>query len=294
MANVINRAIYSFHMPMYFILSGYVLKSDSYSLSEYCKRKCKRILLPAIIIYVLTLPLYFISLDYSSTSIASILKTVFYINGDCAYNATIWFFFCMFQSLVVLKILKITEAKKVYLILLMIVCLLLSYIGYVAHWGFFNFLGINKCLIGVFFMTFGVLLRRIQYEGGKLLLGAISLPIWIITGILLNSMVSMYGMNLGNFWLFIVSGITGSLVFFAVVHFIHSNKTIKQYSGWTIFVVCSHYVLASAFLKVSLRLQIGGTYVFDVISALFVLIMLILYKPVCKFLENHMPLLLGK
>ena len=59
LGSVINRAIYSFHMPMYFILSGYVVKPESKPFRKHVHDKFKRILLPASILYVLTLPLYF-------------------------------------------------------------------------------------------------------------------------------------------------------------------------------------------------------------------------------------------
>ena len=36
--SVINRAIYSFHMPMYFILSGYVLRPESKPFNEYIRK----------------------------------------------------------------------------------------------------------------------------------------------------------------------------------------------------------------------------------------------------------------
>ncbi len=291
---VINRAIYSFHMPMYFILSGYVMKSDTLTFIDYCKNKFKRILLPALILYCFTLPLYFYFLDFSNASFKTIFMTIFYVTGNCAYNSPIWFFFCMFQGLIILKLFKINEANNKVLIFFLIGCLLVTYIGYETQWRYLNVLGLNKCILGVFFLVFGMLLRRFSFEKGMILLGVISLPVWIFTGVLLNSKVSMYGMYLGNFWLFVISSLTGSFFFLSVVKLLKNNKLLQQYSKWTIFIVCSHYVLVTVFQWISARFSLSGTYAYDFLSALFVLIMLVVYKPICVFIEEKFPVLMGR
>ena len=294
LGGVINRAIYSFHMPMFFILSGYVMKSDSLSFIDYCKNKIKRILLPALILYIITLPLYFYFLDYSTESFKTIFMTIFYVKGSCAYNSPIWFFFCMFQALIILKLIKITEVNNKFLIAILIGCLLVSYIGYESQWNYLNLFGFNKCILGVFFMAIGILLKRISFEKRMVFCGAISFPVWIFTGVLLNDKVSMYGMHLGNFGLFVISSLAGSFAFFSFAKILKNSSMILLYSKWTIFIVCSHYVLVTLFQWISARLSIGGTFVFDFVSALFVLMSLFVYKPICVFIEKRIPILMGK
>lgn len=295
-ASIINRAIYSFHMPMYFILSGYVLKPELKPFNDYIRSKFKRILLPAILIYILTLPIFFSPhyLDYSSATLYTVLERILYLKGQCAYNCPIWFFFCMFQILIVIKLLDLSNASFKKIALIGIVSLVFSFGMYELRWEYFKILGFNKLVLGLFFYTFGMILRRTSYEGRSKIVGYASIVIWVLSGIIFNTKCSMYGMKLGDFCLFILSGITGSLVFFALCKFFENNKNIRTYSKWTVFIVCSHYVLVTVFSIFASLMAIKNTIVFDIASVVFVLISLYGYKYVCSFIEKRLPFLIGK
>lgn len=293
-ASVINRAIYSFHMPMYFILSGYVLKKDTTPFADYVNNKFYRIFLPAALLYLLTLPIYFLSLDYSETSLKHILADVFYIIGDCAYNLPIWFFFCMFQVLIVSKLLRLSEANLIKVIIVVLISLLLSFVFYVTGWKFFKIFGFDKCVLGLFFLSVGVLMRKLDYERMMKMVGVVGLLIWIVSGVILNTKVSMYGMDLGNFWLFLLSGICGSWFFFSFCKLFEKCERVRAYSEWTIFIVCTHYVLVGVFSKMASVFSIRGTYLFDISSAVFVLLALLAYKPICVFIKKLFPILMGQ
>lgn len=292
-ASVMNRAIYSFHMPMYFILSGYVIKKDSSACFDYLKNKFTRILLPALLLYTITLPIYFYYIDYSSASFVSVITDIFYIKGRCAYNWPIWFFICLFQVIILVKVFKLTEISSRKLMLVLAIVLVASFLCYVIEWEWKSVLGFDKCLMGFFFFGCGMLLKRVRYERQIKTVGFVALPIWLISGVWLNTKVSMYGMHLGSFGLFIVSGLAGSLFFFTISKYLEKNDHIRQYSEWTIFIVCSHYVLVTLFLFFSSKLSITGTHAFDLMSAFFVLLTLVLYKPICEYLNKQLPILLG-
>lgn len=293
-ACIINKAIYSFHMPMFFILSGYVLKPDSKSFNEYQNNKFKRIFLPALIVYLLTLPLFFYSLDYSTASVYSVIVQIFYIAGSCAYNDPIWFFFCMFQVLMVSKLLDLSNSSNRKLLLTALSSLILTYVMYVSGWKYFNLLGVNKCVLGLFFFSCGIILKRTSYDKYIKQIGLMALPLWILSGVLLNTKCTMYGMIFGNFWLFILSSITGTFVFFIVSKYFENINILRVYAKWTIFIVCSHYVFVSAIKKVAYLLSINGTYTFDIIDLIYVMIVLYAYKYVCQFIEKKIPILIGK
>ena len=233
MGCVINKAIYSFHMPMYFILSGYILKPESSSLYEYVRKKAKRVLLPALLLYFLTLPLFLHPhyLDYATATPYSVIIEIFYLSGKCAYNGPVWFFFCMFQILIITKLFELSNAKVTKIFIIAITCLVLSYIFYELKWKYFNLLGFNKCVLGLFFYSFGMLLRRTKYEEYSFKVGISIAPVWLLFGVVLNEKVSMYGMGLGHYWFFIISGITGSLVFFIISKFFENSSTVCTYAN---------------------------------------------------------------
>lgn len=293
-ASIINRAIYSFHMPMFFILSGYVLKPDSKSFKEYLKNKVKRILLPALIVYIFTLPLYFYSLDYSTVTAYSIIVQVFYVIGTCAYNVPIWFFFCMFQVLMVSKLIDLSNASNKKIIIAAISFLILAFVLYALNWKYFNIFGFNKLVLGLFFYSFGIILKRFDFESHIKQIGLSAIPLWILTGVVLNAKCTMYGMVLGNFWLFIFSSISGTFAFFLLSKYFKDIDFVCDYARWTIFIVCSHCVFVTLVQELAHYLSIRGTYVFDIIGLFYVVLIMITYKYVCQFVEQKFPVLIGK
>lgn len=294
-AIVIKKVIYSFHMPMYFILSGYVFKNNTSSFGAYIDSKIKRILLPALFLYLLSLPIYFMmGIDYSKESVGSILEPVFFLYGRCAYNSPVWFFICIFEVLLVVRLLRIKTDDSKKLMLVIVSSLILSYVFYLLDWKYFKLFGLDKCVLGLFFFSIGIFLNRCLYEKDLLKVALASLPIWIILGIIVQPQVFMYGMELGNFWLYIVSAISGSLVFFALCSRVASYETIREYSRWIIFIICSHYVLVTLFKSFSSKIGFLGTYTYDILSVLYVISMLLLYRPICRLIEAKIPLLMGK
>ena len=293
--NDVNKIIYSFHMPMFFILSGYVAKPESTPFRQFVKKRFARVLLPALILYIITLPLYFIS-NWSNISLTSFFVDFFYVRGVCAYNRPVWFFICLFQLLLLVKILDLTNAKTSKLIVFCISCLILSYIMYVFRIKFFNLLGLNKSIIGLFFYIFGMLLRRTNYDKGRnsFIFSICALPIWILSGVILNPKVSMHNVFLGNYWLFITSGISGSIVFFTICKLFEKIAFIREYAKWTIFIICSHYILVSFLHIISANYPFVNTYVYAILSCCFVTVSLIIYKPICIWLEKHFPYVIGK
>lgn len=108
--DVVNIAIYSFHMPMYFILSGFLIKPDTKLFFKYINDKATRLLVPALLFIFLTLPIYLYSLiKINNFQIFGILKDIFYINGKVAFNAPVWFLICMFQISVIGKVIKLDK-----------------------------------------------------------------------------------------------------------------------------------------------------------------------------------------
>ena len=291
---VINRAIYSFHMPMFFILSGFVAKQTSIPLKEFIKNKFRRILLPAILLYLLTMPLYFLTLNYSTASLKSIIIQIFYLYGSCAYNRPIWFFICMFQVLVVARMINLTALNNRWLVVVIFLSLLFSYYSYSSGIKYFSILGFDKTLLALFFYSVGVFLKRLEYVNYIKVIGLISIPIWLVPGLIINDKVGMYGMHLDNYWCFIVSSIAGSLVFFALCTLLDKFGRLRKYANWTIFIIGTHYLLVRGFRSLAIISSFEETITYDVLSLCFVIIMMAVYKPVCEFIDKSVPVLNGK
>lgn len=246
---MINRAIYSFHMPMFFILSGYVLKDDNCPVLSFVKAKFKRILLPALFFYILSYPIYVIGLD-SGSSFKSIIYQTFYVTGSCAYNDPIWFFICLFQVLCLWKLFRLNKAGLSILIAVTFGCFLCSFLMSIINIKWFSLFGVNKAVLGLGFLCIGNVLEKFRYGYNKkksLILGLLSVSLWLLFGVVLNGKVSMYGANYDNFLYFILSGIFGSLSIFGLSRIVDNWKFPLSISKWTTIIVCSHYILVTMF-----------------------------------------------
>lgn len=290
----VNQAIYSFHMPMYFILSGIVMRGNNLCFIENLKKRFKRLLKPSLAFIILSLPIYFLFIFKSDDpiSIKHIISDIFYIHGMVAYNDPVWFFICMFQVLVIADVLKIYDVQRKYIMYLLLCSFFTGYLLYKVHFVYFGF---DKAIVGLGFFLLGQFLKDVAEKiitSRRVVI--ISLLLWYVAAMVLNTKLSMYGSNYGSYWCFVLSGILGSIVFCSFAKYLSKMQFINQYSGWTVFIVMSHYFLVTFFIVVARKLGLGGTWIFDVTSFAFVLLSLYMYRPICKVVDRRFPILNGK
>lgn len=83
--------IYSFHMPLFFFISGY-LYNNYYPFNIYLKRKIKSLLIPYIIFafFALLVSAYF------NGSFFKLIEEFLFLNGTVGWNSPIWFLIVLF------------------------------------------------------------------------------------------------------------------------------------------------------------------------------------------------------
>lgn len=291
----VNQAIYSFHMPMYFILSGIVMRGNKLSFIENLRKRFNRLLKPSMAFIILSLPVYFLFQLKSDDpiSIKHIISVTFYIHGMVAYNDPIWFFICMFQVLVIADALNLYDVQRKYKMYLLIGSFFAGYLLYKVHFVYF---GLDKAIVGLgFFLTGQCLKDAAEKIITSRRVVIICLLLWYLAAMFLNTKVSMYVSNYGSYWCFVLSGISGSIAFCSFAKYLSKMQFINQYSGWTVFIVMSHYFLVTFFIVIERKIiGFDGTWIFDITSFAFVLLSLYLYRPICKFVDRRFPILNGK
>lgn len=301
----INQLIYSFHMPMYFILSGIVAKDENLPFGQYVCNKFKRVLLPALCFYLMTLPIYFLQVfnNRKTLDFESCVYDIFYIKGHCAYNDPIWFFICLFEVLCFGKLIHLTKLTKRSQMWVCVCSFTIAILLSVLNLRYSALFGLNCVILALGFYTFGICLRRYQdmnpnYCEKKLSAYIIILIVlWLLVGLILNPKVSMYGFMYGNrlIPLFILSGIMGSIVFFRLAYKLRDLKILNFFAKYTTIIICSHYLFVSSFNFLSTRFGLKGTIFFDILSLLYVIVVLwVLYRPLCVAIDKYLPFLNGK
>ena len=186
---------------------------------------------------------------------------------------------------------KIKKARITFCIL----CFVVGFIVY--HFVVFLPFGLNRCILSLGFYSFGCVVKEYVLPDKKQppAITIILSVIWILSGMVFNTKVSMYGFELGYYWFFVMSGITGSLLFIEVCKLIDLKTSyFRTWSVNTIFIISTHYILVSAFHVVARKIGLTGTWTYNFFLIIYAVAMLLIYQPVCNFANKKLPLLNGK
>lgn len=96
----IKQFIYAFHMPLFFMLSGYLFKYKNQGFGRFIKAKAKSLLVPFLFFTFLAGMLQIlINLVFSQNGTVSsleILLDMFYLRGKVSPNVFLWFLMVLF------------------------------------------------------------------------------------------------------------------------------------------------------------------------------------------------------
>lgn len=208
----LNQFIYSFHMPLFFLTSGYVQKTALRR--NYLGGKALR-LLPAFFFYTLVSLPVFLPLQFrKGTEPMQMVIDTFYLHGRI-YNNPLWFLAVLFEIYCLFFLLHKALGHPA---LQLLFCLGAFGFGYwitlqeeAEVW---NTLGFNRVVVCFGFFLAGMLLRRLPLEQVRpwhwLLPPLLLLPGWYV-GNVLNEKVSLYAFRLGNYPCFVLGALLLSM-----------------------------------------------------------------------------------
>jgi len=149
--------------------------------------------------------------------------------------------------------------------------------GYFVYWLrplSLEYFGIDKaiCLLG--FYLLGYLLRQTQFLNAlpksKELWTGVFLLVCVITLVLnWNNNISVYYLDLNNYFVFLFTSIIGSISLIALCQNVSVEKFLKSVSNHTIFIMGTHYVFLLLYIWVADRIPMD--------SMIFCLPVLVIY-----------------
>ena len=248
--------IYSFHMPLFFFLSGLVFhsrKNERYVVS--LKKDIKRIIIPYFIFAFISLFLWFFRLDshhQTFGNIATQLIGIFYgsaNNGYLAINTVLWFLPCLF---VAKQIFWFISRLKNQLILPLL--LIISIVGYAFSILFPSFklpFGIETALTGVVFFGIGYLWNslplKLEAFLNKYSYYLIALLIFV-TIFFATINFHAYGVQidlrlnrLSNYFVFYIAAFSGILATILIGRTINKNIILETLGKKTMVLFVWHY-----------------------------------------------------
>lgn len=237
--------VYSFHMPLFFIISGMLFRPEKYdNFKHFLKKKFKGLVVPYLIFSLITFVVS-LGVEFAKTkgldggdALKSFAGIFVGWRGTKWYNG-LWFISALFFSeILVYGVIwisrKAKESRGKWLLPAITMGLLVGGFALAVNVKGAPFsVDLVPLSAAIIIIGYGVkkLCERIKWMSG-ILMSIIMLGINIATCVwnynLANSRVDMYSSVFGNWALFIISAISGSLVILNISKMIKENRVLEK------------------------------------------------------------------
>lgn len=248
--NIILRLIYCFHMPIFFIISGYFDNSNQRSLLQTIQKNAKELLLPYLLFSLLGLSICWVlptahpELYYYPESIGDIflsaLLGIFRADNEIQPHSFLpvgyaWFLISLFIIRILFAVYqKVLEFSKLSSIVLWIVPTIICIVLF-PKLKFVYWFCIDSALMGLPFYIFGYVCKRYSLFS---YLKRIPLVLLILSSIIYyylcmdNGTVGMHTGNYGNhLFFFYLNALLGSLTLIGFTYRLPSSYSRLQWIG---------------------------------------------------------------
>ncbi|MDM8541551.1 acyltransferase family protein [Desulfococcaceae bacterium HSG9] len=312
----IEKLIFSFHMPVFFWLSGMLVKDTLKEIPflPFLKAKAKKRLIPYLYFSVISYILWFALFRHFGTQAALNIPPVrpligiFYGNGInywLVHNTVLWFFLCLFiTEIMFFYIIRIPSRRLLFLILF-----ILSIIGYIDTYinkpdGFRLPWNIDIALTLVVFYGLGYALRKpilsdnIFKRGGRLAdasLIILAMAFYIISS-LLNDKVAVVAGLYGNYFLFYIAALSGIFFWIAIAKRIPQSKLFSKVGDSTLIIFPMHLLVFPFLTAIQVyifKLPASLKHESVILSILYAVISILILLPVADIIYKKFPFILG-
>ena len=288
--------IYSFHMPLFFFISGY-LYHHTKGFKSFCIRKVKSLLVPYFVFAFISIVVtYFLEGIYLSKS--EILTNYFFVNGSFAFNSSLWFLIIMFFVLILFYFIK--ENVKIdkpiltiiILLLLLVICIFFNtnqiklYFGLeiVPHALLIFYIGY---LYKLYKNKINKFINRVLHNNLSFILQTVILLVISFYLSLVNGRVNMSTSIYNNYFLYLFVAIISIYVYVLISKKIELSKSkfnavfssvLVRFSFLSLFMFCTQRLIFKIYYKIQDAIGIdlmSGKNV--VITTFMILLTLLIY-----------------
>lgn len=237
----LRKIIYIFHVPLFFLVSGYLLKSDqSKSFGEVVRERFKSIMVPYIFYVAILDPLYYAT-DKKHLRVATYFDDMSFWSGHLSYTFlwTMWILPALFMGWIICYLLFKHVKNGFIQVLIFLICLTVSFFAsatknfetplpqVLAYFGFLRlFAVVPFIMLGYWFRKFNIV-DLPKVSSWLLICGGFTIAAAI--GFILQPIVTMNRYIYGNFFfLFAAAGA-------ALLAMLLLASKIKKYPGFIVF-----------------------------------------------------------
>lgn len=304
--------IYSFHMPLFFFISGFLFDFNKFqSLLEFIKRRTQQLILPYLFLSLITYLFWlfigrkFGSDSNSSLSIFTPLIGIFYgtaTNNYLAHCVPLWFLPCLF---VVEFIFFICFRRGKGKLLILSIIIMFGYLSlklnlYVMPWS------LNTAFISIVFYSIGNLFKDkiLKAVSFKIIYRALAAVVSFIMLIFLgelNGRIDMSSNVYNNYPLFLITAVIG--IFFIITlaslcqKLVLRNSFIGFFAKNTVIILAFHIAVGSVikgfvFFLLNKNLDVfNGSFLLNLVYTILSFLVLI---PIISLINKYLPFIIGR
>lgn len=327
------RWIYAFHMPMFFMLVGFVYKDRAIPFDAFIKRQIRTRLVPVWVFNIVGM-LVWIATQYARGAdgwvqqqgwgslarhcATQMLELLYQGRARENWNVVTWFLICLFTvelwQFCLRPLVRTTRGLVVSLLCFVVLATIVNVYSDPIHilvpqrhWWY-----ISSGLTAMIFYQLGILMRRLgllMSDGAtarRVALAAACLLVTFVTYQLNQGLrtyhfgvVLMIDAEFGNTWWFFVTALAGSFLIVYISQLLAGSRLLKYVGQNTLTLMCMDGILLE-FVNPELADWIVGLglgqhwLVFAGICVLCTLLSLVICLPVNWFLQQYLPWTVGR
>lgn len=303
---IFTQYIYSFHMPLFFFLSGIFHKNYS-SYKVFLEKKIKSLIIPYFF-FAITLFLYwaiiarnFGEIKTKNISILESLKGIFMgmdMTGvsSMEWGIILWFLLTLF----IITNIYYFISKFNNTLFIILVNIFLGIIGFYYNYykpSYFDIWHFTVALNAIQFYSIGAILKNKILNLSKISYGYIVLLFVInYVGCYYNGKIDMQSLNYGNnMLLFYITAFSGIGFIICLIRNLEIYTKFLDFIGKNTLIILSYHEKCMVFIKMAFIIM-GSTLIYDntIYNIFFSIIQLVLCVPIIMVLNKYFPKFVGK
>jgi fucose 4-O-acetylase-like acetyltransferase len=330
----LNTYIYSFHMPLFFFVSGFLFDIGKYagSTASFVRRRFGSLIVPYLFFALLTCLFYFLldsflqpkvtNIEFFEADVLHMIYSILFAPGTLvSYNPPLWFLPCLFVTeLLFYEFAKKSLGDQKHLVLLLIAAGVAGYL-YSLFVSFRLPWNADVALSAVVFYGAGNLFRKFtesesepkssivlesEFKENVTKIEKKILPVLLLLSLLYIRYIiefpiiaksNMNSMEYGNFISFYIPAFLGIFTFIHLSKKVDSSNILEYYGRNSLIVLVLQFPikdLLSTLAFLVFGIDLDADYYNTSIALGLTVLNLILMVPLISLINNYFPFLLGK
>lgn len=227
--NFVRELIYSFHMPFFFIISGYWFNKDKYVFKDFFIKKVKHLLVPYLIFSIVFFILLLLFSIYSDNDIERWIENIFIWGNGISI---LWFFMALFGA----EIIYYCISKYLSFYSRIIVIIFTSLVGMILY----NYkivlpLKLDVIFTSLIFLEIGQMLNKnLKYMNGRnKFIGTCLIFLFaFIVGYTINKKIWELGGNIcPNLFIGLITATFGTAIVVVIAKRLERYKVMKLFEA---------------------------------------------------------------